>query len=308
MTDLSITQYNPNNMSQNYGYYPVLRGITEPTKVGCNSVPQMTSQPDKVTLSNKQPMSKQKKTLLALGGFLTAALGTVLAVKGYRSHQITKGLEQIEQKFLKLQENIPEVQSTFKDVFLRTDITEKEALEMLNRYKEVEKIGITGTKEEYIQAMFKEAKKNYGFDHLPSELRIVDTPIMGDERVLAFTSPLGGIDVRSTIKHSDIMDTIHHEFRHLKQRQYAFNLSPDEYVRFNQPNNMTIPKEAFEYALGGKANIANIPVQYMEFAEKSSKGILSYCSVKDSEAGYLAQWIEQDAYKTGQQIAKLLQK
>ena len=262
---------------------------------------------DSVELT-KKPMSKQTKTFLTLGGIATAVIGTVLAVKGYRSHQISKGLEQIEQKFLKLQENIPEVQKTFKDVFLRGDITEKEALEMLNRYKEVEKIGITGTKEEYIQAMFKEAKNNYGFGHLPSELRIVDSPIMGDERVLAFTSPLGDIDVMSTIKHSDIMDTIHHEFRHLKQRQYAFNLSPDDYVRFNQPNNMTIPKEAFEYALGGKADIANIPAQYMEFAEKSSKGILSYCSIENSETGYLAQWVEQDAFKTGQQIAKLLQK
>ena len=41
---------------------------------------------------------------------------------------------------------MPEVQKTFKDVFLREDITEKEALEILNRYKEVEKIRITCTK------------------------------------------------------------------------------------------------------------------------------------------------------------------
>ena len=107
-------------------------------------------QTDTVILSDKKTLSKQNKILLALGGIATTVLGAVLAVKGYRSHQITKGIEKIEQKFLKIQENMPEVQKTFKEVFLRDDITEKEALEMLNRYKEVEKISVALVKIQYI--------------------------------------------------------------------------------------------------------------------------------------------------------------
>ena len=265
-------------------------------------------QTDNVELTSKQKMSKSKKTLLAIGGIAAAALGTVLAVKGYRSHQITKSLERIEQTFSKLQENIPEVQKTFKDVFLRDDITEKETLEMLNRYKEVEKIGVTGTKEEYIQAMFREARNNFKIDISPSTIsaKIVNEPIMGNERILGFTDPLGWVSIRSNIEHQYISDVIHHELRHLKQRIYSFNLSPDEYVSFNQPTNMTIPKKMFELHLGGKADISKIPPEHMEFAEKSRDGMIAYKAVTDDEIVHYAQWVEDDAHKTGQKMAKLL--
>ena len=149
MADSLIANYNPqtsfryNNPVSTNSRTNSTANIEPKNKI-CENQPQS----DTVVLSDKKPISKQSKTLLALGGIFTAVLGTVFAVKGYRSHQITKGIEKIEQKFLKLQENMPEVQKTFKEVFLRDDITEKEALEMLNRYKEVEKIRITGTKEE----------------------------------------------------------------------------------------------------------------------------------------------------------------
>ncbi len=248
--------------------------------------------------------------MLTLGGIATAVLGTVLAVKGYNSHQITKNLKQIEQRFLKLQENLPEVQKTFKDVFLRGDITEKEALEMLNRYKEIEKLGVTGTKEEYIQAMFREARNNFKIDISPSTIsaKIVEEPIMGNDRILGFTDPLGWVSIRSNIKHQYIPDVVHHELRHLKQRIYSFNLSPNEYVNFNQPTNMTIPKKTFELHLGGEANILKIPPEHMEFAEKSRDGMIAYKAVNDDEIAHFAQWVENDARKTGQKMSELLRK
>ena len=265
---------------------------------------ERSPQTDNVSLSGKKPMS-ESKALLTLGGIAAAMIGVAFAAK-CRSSQITKALDEIESRFLKLQENLPQVQKTFKEVFLRDDITEKEALEILNRYKEVEKIGVTGTKEEYMQAMFREAKNNYGLSSLPSELNIVDKPIRGDERILGNTNPVGEVYIRSTIEHGSIADTIHHELRHLKQRLFAFNLAPDEYVMHNQPRNMNIPKEVFEYAFGGEASVANIPPKYFDFAKKSCKAVISYCSVNKNEAGYLAQWVEQDAYNAGRQMAKLL--
>ena len=160
-------------------YWNMNSNVSIPAQTATGTL-ERSPQADNVQVSNKKHISKQTKTILTLGGIATAIIGTVLAVKGYRSHQITKSLEQIEQKFLKLQENMPEVQKTFKDVFLREDITEKEALEILNRYKEVEKIRITGTKEEYARALFDEAKRNYGFEN--SNLKIFYTDLIQPQK------------------------------------------------------------------------------------------------------------------------------
>lgn len=45
---------------------------------------------------------------------------------------------------------------------------------MLNRYKENEKIGITGTKEEYARALFDEVKRNYGFENINLRMDYAD--------------------------------------------------------------------------------------------------------------------------------------
>lgn len=253
--------------------------------------------------ADKISLSKNTKTLIALTGIATGILGIILGSNKTYTNQKTKELEKIEHKFLKLQNKLSEVQKTFQKVFLR-DITQEETIKMLERYKDIEKIAVTGTKEEYMLAMFNEAKKNYQLEELPSELKIVNKPIMGDEKILGFTNPLGDITIKSTIEHRKIIDTIHHELRHLKQRQYAFNLSPEEYVKYNQPKNGTIPQEVFEYALG-KVDISNVSIEYLEFAQNSQKGVLSYRSVKDNTNDYFTQWIEQDAYNAGQEIAKL---
>ncbi len=170
-------------------------------------------------------MSTAAKWGITLTGVTTAVLGTVLAVKSYRTHQTTKALNAIEQKFLKLQDNVPEVQKTFKDVFLRNDITEKETLEMLNRYKEIEKLGITGTKEEYPKALFNEANKNYG-------IKLVELIIENFEK-----KTVGGsanhldncIKINPNTKKETLVDVVHHELRHVKQSTLVYNYSPETY-------------------------------------------------------------------------------
>lgn len=253
----------------------------------------------------KPTQNKTKKTLLTLGAIVLVGIGIFAAAKAGKAHQQKKAIQEIEKKFADLQNDMPRVQKTFKEVFLREDLTEKEALEMLSRYKEVEKLGITGKKEEYIEAVFKEAKNNYGFEALPSELTIVNEPIMGDKRILGYTDPLGDIKIRSSIKHNEIIDIIHHEFRHVKQRKYAYILSPEKYIEASQPKNMNIPAEIFDIALGRIPNVSKIPEEHADFAKKSLESILSYTSVKNSVTGYLTQWSEQDARFAGESIAKL---
>ena len=267
---------------------------------------------DSVELS-KKPMSKQTKTLLTIGGIATAILGTVLAVKGYRSHQITKGLEQIEQKFLKLQENIPEVQKTFKDVFLRGDITEKEALEMLNRYKEVEKIRVTGTKEEYARALFDEAKRNYGFADSNLKISYFDTEgRMGGG--FGWIMPEITIDSKGRIKR--LMNTIHHELRHAKQTYYAINMKPDEYLaamrtarkgtNFENLVSSYTPEEILKIFGMSKPNKHIVPSKYESFVDNVIQGEKKRTYSADYFGPeYMNNFLEVDARSAGESMAKL---
>jgi spermidine/putrescine-binding protein len=98
-----------NNFTVNKQSNPLSTGVTtsNPAQTKAGNL-ESSPQTDTVSLSNKQPMSKKTKTILTLGGIATTVIGAVLAVKGFKSHKITKALEQIEQRFVKLKENVPE--------------------------------------------------------------------------------------------------------------------------------------------------------------------------------------------------------
>lgn len=275
------------------------------------------AQGDTVHLSNKQPMSKQKKTMLTLGGIATAILGTVLAVKGYRSYKISKGLEQIEQKFLKLQENIPEVQKTFNDVFLRNDITEKEALEILNRYKEVEKIAVTGTKEEYIQAVFNEAKRNFGFNDSKFKLVLENGKVSENRKTLGGAGVLSNkiiIDPSQRLKL--IQGVMHHEMRHIKQNFYAVNYDSQAY-KYALGNDYNLSKKDLEEVLdscledmGEIFNLKcfdrnNIPKEQIQYAKKCLEGRKTYVDGHTDFNSYYNNFLEVDARHAGGLIDKL---
>lgn len=270
-------------------------------------------QGDTVSLSNKQPMSKQKKAMVTLGGIATAVLGTVLAVKGYRSYKISKGLKQIEQKFLKLQENIPEVQKTFKEVFLRNDITEKEALEILNRYKEVEKIAVTGTKEEYIQSLFNETRQHFGLGK-ELKLEIVNLP--------KATEGGGNFSLTDTImlnknwSKENLKNAVFHELRHAKQDYLAINCDIN---KFFESNGVTDAAEKthiipFLQRKCGLMNFskANVPSEYLNYVENCYKGYSDYTAIRfmpksaDKYKLYRNNFLEQDAWNNANKVTKLL--
>ena len=311
MADSLIANYNPqtsfryNNPVSTNSRTNSTANIEPKNKI-CENQPQS----DTVVLSDKKPISKQSKTLLALGGIFTAVLGTVFAVKGYRSHQITKGIEKIEQKFLKLQENMPEVQKTFKEVFLRDDITEKEALEMLNRYKEVEKIRITGTKEEYARAIFNEAKRNYGFENSNLEICYEDFSSLNKDG--SYTPGFPEVDISSAALKERLMNVIHHELRHVKQTFYAVNAEPDRYVQAMKEANKGIEyciptvEQMLEPFNMTKPDKSIVPNKYKSFVEDVIQGTKER-KYDGGETGkeYINNIKEVDARFAGESIAKL---
>ena len=276
-------------------------------------------QTDTVSLSNKQPMSKQKKTMLTLGGIATAVLGTVLAVKGYRSYQISKALKQIEQKFLKLQENMPEVQKTFNDVFLRTDITEKEALEILNRYKEVEKIAVTGTKEEYIQAIFNEAKRNFGFNDSKFKLVLKNGEVSENGKTLGGAAHLANrVEIDPSQRLELIQGVMHHEMRHMKQNFYMVNYDSQAYkLTLKNEYSEKLSKKELEEVLDScledmreAFNLKcfdrnNIPKENIQYAKECLEGRKTYVDGHTDFNSYYNNFLEVDARQAGGLIDKL---
>ena len=181
----------------------------------------------------KPTQNKTKKTLLTLGGLALAGVGIFAAVKAGKAHQQKKAIQEIEKKFADLQNDMPRVQKTFKEVFLREDLTEKEALEMLNRYKEVEKIRITGTKKDYARAVFEEGKKNYRIHN--SDMKITFANMRTDEYAFGgcphTNSQVFMTDLVLKTEHSTIFEVIHHELRHAKQNELMYHYNPDGWIK-----------------------------------------------------------------------------
>lgn len=320
MADLLVQNYNSGNFKYNIPVSTTNGVNVNATAEPKNKLLEKQPQTDTVILSDKKTLSKQNKILLALGGIATTVLGAVLAVKGYRSHQITKGIEKIEQKFLKIQENMPEVQKTFKEVFLRDDITEKEALEMLNRYKEVEKISVTGSKKEYIRAVYEEAKRNFGFANAKFELHF------GKGQVSKNGKTLGGaanscqyIMIDPSAKIEKIMGLVHHEMRHMKQNFYAVNYDPQRYKISLARNieDIDITSKQREEILDETLNDikkvfnletfskTNIPKERINFAKQSLEGCETYVDAHIDDEAYFKNIKEVDAYHIEELIDKL---
>lgn len=270
---------------------------------GSNEFVQVTPSDEFTSSASNQIVKKRNKNLLfALGGLTLSGLGLFVGLKLGKTSQVNKALKAIDARFADLFADIPKARKTFGEVFLR-DVSEEEAVEILKRYKEIEKLGVTAPKEEYFQAVFKEAKHNYGFDSLPTEFKISDKPLAGNSNILGFTDPLGGVQIKSALSKSEGFNTIHHELRHLKQRYYAFHYAPSEYVKASQPKNFEIPQEVFEHVFGTPMGKSGIPKAHLEFAENSAISVAKYKPVSESASEYFTQWAEKDAYKAGNDIA-----
>ena len=210
---------------------------------------------------------------------------------------------------------LKELQKTVQNIFLNPNISIGEAPIMIQRYKDLEKIE---DKEEYIKAVFEEAKNNFGFRN--SKMRL---EIYSPERMKGYwggaDTAFYNVEIRSDIPREKVLETIHHELRHHKQHYYAYNLSPEMYMKAvnkkieiltdgkRKDNWKDINKfnEWLSSNLGEQPSKYNVPIQYIPFAEKCTKAIESYVIAHDDMNAYWNNFVEQDARNTGKQIAEL---
>ena len=115
----------------------------------------------------------------------------------------------------------------FRKIFMREDMTKKEAREIFIRYSDLNKIKDDN---EYAKAVFEEAKKNYGLEKSRIKFEIGDTNKSDKYNVGYFDSSNNSIKIKPGLSRKDIVDTIHHELRHALQHRYAVSVS-DEYAK-----------------------------------------------------------------------------
>lgn len=114
---------------------------------------------------------------------------------------------------------------------MRENITTEETVQMIKRYKEIEKIP---DKQEYVQALFNEAKKNYGFEKGTLHCKFVNKPkdTVGGKNY----SNQNFIEINIAHDRKKMLEYVHHELRHAKQDFCAFNFDPEAAVRAHMEN------------------------------------------------------------------------
>ena len=166
--------------------------------------------------------NKKNNFLLGFSGIISVIL-TFIAHK----YNAGKNLISTNNKFTKLEKNLPKVQQCFKEVFLRKNLTEKETLEILNGYKEIEKRGVNLSAEDYAREVFNFAKKNYGIKNQSMKINFRQGFFLGYCNELNSEIVLSN-DCLNTSKEK-IFECIHHELRHAKQNDIVSTLYPEKF-------------------------------------------------------------------------------
>ena len=167
---------------------------------------------------------KKRNVLVGLGAVAAATIGVVAAVKLHNVNTIEKA------------------QKTFQKIFMRDDLSLKETKAMLSRYKEIEKIE---NKEDYVQALFAEAKKNYGLEHTNVSCKLED---LGKSK-LGASDGHGNVFININAKREGMINFIHHELRHAKQNDMLLSMSPEKYIAgvFSRKSTLKVLKKSNEY-------------------------------------------------------------
>ncbi len=275
---------------------PVNRSVLTPPKV--QELPKSPHTPPN--------FNKKGKLAMALAGLSLLAASSVVSAKQYQEFQIDKA------------------QQTFQETFMRDNISREETIEMLERYKEIKKIP---DKEEYLKAMFKEAKRNFGFENADINLYLNEGKINGKYQILGNTNSLCGfIEITKTQPRDKAADSIHHEMRHMKQVYLGFNANPEQYVKnilISQLNSKGKDEDFIkrvmtpdyikdningikQYMKIDNPSVENIPEKDREFALKLLKESGNYISSEADHEGYMSTLEERDAYNIGHKMGKLI--
>ena len=194
---------------------------------------------------------------------------------------------------------------------MRDTISRKETIDILKRYKEIEKIK---DKDEYVKAMFDEAKKNFELENI-KELELIykkDSDKYMTDGALGTVSASASVSVKTTNQKKDICNVIHHELRHIKQKYYALNYDTERFINIIN-SKQTGPlgkykasKEDLEVIWGIKIDKKNVPEKYQEFAKKVLDNQEHYITPSVDKNAYRNQFVEEDAYNCGNKIESII--
>lgn len=235
MAGSQINSYNAYNLYDRNQYNSVPAGYNQYAQSNPNMYayanPQMQ---DRFAFGNTEPPVAQavnsgkknnKKMWLIAGGVALAAAGIFL----------TKGKLWAKEKpvsFEKVQQNLAEI-------FGKKDLTKEQAEAMLQQYQEVYKIKDKNT---FIEKLFNQVKKDYGYEHSSKQLKILDKPVFKDGTKKLGSNSKENLEVYSTQSKNELFETIAHEFRHMKQDEYMYRSNPGNWGQ--------IRRDSFiEYAL-----------------------------------------------------------
>lgn len=259
--------------------------------------------PDTVEIKEKEEKREKAIKIFILGWIIKAAV-TVVGLKLYRNNYVNRA------------------QKTFQEVFMRDNITKEETIEMLKRYKEIKKIK---NKDEYMQKLFEEVKKNYGFKDGCLELKTFTNAERKDSG--GFVQKLSHfVNINKEQNNRHIFNSMHHEMKHKQQEYFMLNYSGDlkTYLKnvsqANLKDNSMSPEfikailrdrtkwlEQFNLK---KLDKNNVPEKYREYVEKLLKDVKTYEEAVRTDGkwnkGYYENFLEVDAREAESKIAKLL--
>ena len=292
-----------------------------------NGVTKIQKYPnDTVEIQNKKGLSNSAKISIGLGVIATITGGLLL-------HKNYAAKKSLETNFEKLENDLPKVQKTFREVFLRNDLTEAETKEILRGYKEIEKIK---SKEEYVKAVFEHAKKNYQIYNPNMKIAFNHKMDIGFGGCPHSNSSI--IITRNGLKQDrkKLFEVIHHELRHAKQNEFMYHKNPQgsikgeiyndvimekyegiKFIEYNKKlaqkfgnadyynpkvqeeldkteNMAAIVERAF-----GKPNPNKVPKEYDEYVKKLEYELTT-------SIPYPQRFEEKDAFASGQKITDLI--
>lgn len=259
---------------------------------------------DKVEISSDKNDKKSKALKIFIMGFIIKAIIGVVGLKLYRKHYINKA------------------QEVFKDVFKRDNISKEETIEILKRYKNIKKIK---NKDEYINALFDETKKNYGFKEGSLKLKLYNSQEHPNTGGFVYKlEPY--ININRDRKYFEIIESMNHEMKHKQQEYFMMNYSNDKktWIKnisktklsardLNDKSVNNFLKEHPEWMKQfnlEKLDKNNVPEKYKEYVEHLLKDLKSYEEAKlidgNFNKNYYDNFLEADARNAGEKMKKLL--
>ena len=311
-------QYSSNNLGVNNKFSPNFRGDSVGVTSPQTSV-NYTTPPDTVEISagnkiNEASTQEKQKNGMSTGAKIgLGILGTAATVYG-----CIVGHRMINKP------SIEKVAKNFSEIF-RREIGTDEAQKMVNNYKELLEIK---DKDEFCKKAFEQVKKDYGYENISIKFQNFTTK----KNIKGACNTLHHRIEANYNNNKQFLETLIHEFQHLKQQEYAYRTDKkmhieafykrllktntnyiDELLKLNNlPKNTininnieTETKDTIKNSLndlfGSKQNFD----KNSEYYKQGLKYIDNEANYINNGKEYFEQLIEKEAFATGDKLKEI---